>query len=144
MNPLRERRRVQLKFSEPSRTKQAFKNECDINQILAKYQKTQMLTHVNSHQGNYGDFSNATDYQTALNSVMAANEAFMGLSSTIRSRFNNNPASFIDFISDDQNYDEAFKLGILDPVKSQIYLESKKPKSSTSSKDSSNKPLNDD
>lgn len=139
-----ERRRLQKDFKKPSRTKQAFKAECDINNILAKYNKTNLITHVNRVQGNYGDFSNATDYQTALNAVMDANERFMGLPAQVRQKFNNNPASFIDFVSDDQNYDEALKLGLIAPEKAQAYLASKEAKETPPSSKAPKAPKNDD
>lgn len=142
------RRRVSLDFTgESSRTKQAFKDECDVNQILAKYNKTQQLNHVNSISGHYGDFTNATDYQTSLNAVMDANERFMGLSAQVRAKFNNNPAQFIDFMSNDQNYEEALNLGLLDSQKAQAYLEKKsQPQSQPTppKKGSPKSPQNDD
>ena len=39
--------RVQLVPDEKSLTKQMHKKECDINNILAKYQKTGAITHLN-------------------------------------------------------------------------------------------------
>lgn len=124
-------RRLQVSFEKPSRTKQAFKDECDVNNILKKYQKNHLITHVNSIQGSYGDFTNATDYQEALNSVMLANERFQGLPAHIRQQFNNDPASFIDFISDDQNYDKALQLGLLDKQKAETYLSQKAAKTAS-------------
>lgn len=131
-----QRKRVQIdcsKESHGSMTKQAFKDECDINKIVAKYHKTNQITHLNRVQGSYGDFSQVSDYQSALNAVMAAQDAFMGLSSKIRARFGNNPAEFLNFVSDDKNYEEALKLGLLDDEKKNIYLQklAEKQKSQT-------------
>ena len=50
------RKRYQEHKSEPqnttgeSLTQQQFKEECDVNHILAKYRKTNMITHLNKHQ----------------------------------------------------------------------------------------------
>ena len=74
-----------------SRTEQAHKSETDINRIMAKYEKTGLINHVNNYQGDYGDFTNAPDYQTALNSVLAANEMFATLPSKLRKQFGNDP-----------------------------------------------------
>ena len=38
------RNRVQKYFTEPSRTKQAFKQECDINHIMKKFKKLRVLS----------------------------------------------------------------------------------------------------
>lgn len=127
---LRKRPRVTLDFDlsiEPSKTQQQFLKECDVNEILKKYEKTQTLNHVNSIQGNFGDFSNVTDYQSSLNAVMAAHDSFMGLSADIRSKFGNDPGNLIQFLSDDKNYDQAYQLGLLDSQKAQAYLQSKNP-----------------
>jgi len=122
------RNRVTVDFTgEQSRTKQAFKEECDINNIVKKYQKTQAITHTNSIQGQYGDFSNVNDYHDALNSVMAANDRFMALPSSIRARFSNDPAELIKFVSNESNYDEAIQLGLIESSKAQAYLASKNP-----------------
>lgn len=95
-----------------SATQQQFKDECDVNNILAKYKKTNMLTHINRHQGNFGDWSNVEDYQTSLNKIIRARDAFESLPSELRSKFLNDPKNLIEFINDDKNNDEAIKLGL--------------------------------
>lgn len=107
------RRRVQQTFSKPSRTKQAMKEACDVNNILKKYQKTQLITHVNKINGQYGDFSEVLDFQSSLNALRSAEEAFLGLPSSIRKRFSNDPGELLAFLSDSSNKDEALKLGLL-------------------------------
>ena len=49
-----------------SLTQQQFQAECDVNTIMAKYRKTNMITHLNNRQGNYGDFTNAQGIKTHL------------------------------------------------------------------------------
>ena len=39
----------------PSMTKQSFKDECDINKIMAKFQKTGAIEHYAKHAPSYGD-----------------------------------------------------------------------------------------
>lgn len=96
-----------------SRTQQQFKKECDVNHILEKYKKTNMITHVNKSQGVYGNFADSTDYMTSLHKIQEANDSFMALSSTIRSKFENDPAKLIDYLKDPKNREEAQKLGML-------------------------------
>lgn len=125
-----QRKRVTVDFTnQESRTKQAFKSECDINNIIKKYNKTQTITHTNSIQGKYGDFSNVADYHDALNRVMDANEKFMGLPSEMRAKFKNDPAELIKFVSDDKNYDQAIELGLIETEKAEAYKRSKLPPS---------------
>ena len=49
-------------FVRPSRTQQSFRDECDINNILRKFNVTGELP-LGSVQPQYGDFSGITDYQ---------------------------------------------------------------------------------
>ena len=103
---------AKLVFVSPSRTKQSFRDECDINNILRKFNVTGQLP-VGSVQPEYGDFSGVTDYQSALNAVMAAQDSFFALPAKIRSRFDNDPALFVEFASDEANKDEMKALGLL-------------------------------
>ncbi len=105
--------RVQIHFKEKSLTKQAMKDECDINKIMAQMQKTGMTDHVNTHQGNYGDFTEVQDYQTSMNQVIAARDAFETLPAKVRARFRNSPAEFFEFVDDSENEDEMRELGLL-------------------------------
>jgi len=99
-------------FSKPSLTKQSFRDECDINTILKRFNVTGQLP-VGSVQPQYGDFSGVTDYQSALNAVMAAQDSFLALPAKLRARFDNDPALFVEFASDEANKDEMKALGLL-------------------------------
>ena len=57
-------------------TKQSFKDECDINNILKKYETTGALPSLILENPQYGDYSNVPAYQDALNIVMKAEEQF--------------------------------------------------------------------
>lgn len=107
-------RDVPKTFKKPSRAKQAFKNECDVNIILSKYMKTGVLSHVNGSAPRFGDFTNATDYQTSLNRILEANSAFEAMPAKIRARFANDPAQLIAFVSDPANRKEAEDLGLVE------------------------------
>lgn len=98
----------------PSRTKQSFAKACDINNIMKKYTRSGDFTHVATQMPQYGDFSNVDDYQTALNKIRAAQELFMELPAAVRSRVNNDPGQFLDFVSDVGNRDEMVQLGLIE------------------------------
>lgn len=98
-------------------TQQQFKAECDVNNILAKYKRTGMLTHIQKHQGNFGDFSSIEDYQTSLGKLMQAQQSFESLPSELRAKFENDPAKLIAYLSDDKNNAEAVKLGLKIEIK---------------------------
>jgi len=96
----------------PSRTKQASKDECDVNNIVKKYTQSGVLTHVRMSQPQYGDFTQVADYQTALNAVMQAQETFSQLPPKIRARFGNDPGQFLEFMEDPKNDAESRHLGL--------------------------------
>jgi len=103
---------AKLIFNKSSRTQQHFRDECDINTILERFNITGQLR-VGSVQPKYGDFSGITDYQSALNAVMAAQDSFLELPAKIRAKFDNDPALFVQFASDEANRDEMKTMGLL-------------------------------
>lgn len=107
------RRRVSLEFHDETLTKQEFKDSCDINNIIAKYQKTGVLEHVNRYQGDYCDVATELDYRAAQDILIKAEDAFNSLPSSIRDRFANDPANFLSFVENPDNRPEMAKLGLL-------------------------------
>lgn len=110
--PYDKHKRYPTKLEGPSKTQQHFKRECDINHLMAKYQKTGVIDHLNQYQGDYSDLTDVPDYQTALLKVQSAQTAFDSLPSSIRSKFQNDPAQFLDFVSNPDNIDEMIELGL--------------------------------
>lgn len=96
----------------PSRAKQSFAEECDINTIMAKYKKSGLINHVNKHQGNYGELPNSGDYQDSLNAIIMAKESFASLPAAIRNRFANNALEFLKFVENPDNRPEMINLGL--------------------------------
>ena len=95
-------------------TQQHFKDECDINNILRQFNVTGILPEA-PLSPRYGDFTGISDYHSALNQVIAAEDEFMALPAQIRSRFDNDPAKLIDFLEKSENKDEAIKLRLVNP-----------------------------
>lgn len=104
--------RVKQHTGEFSRTQQNLKDECDVNIIMKKYQKTGVLTHVREKAGQYGDFSEVPDYKAGIERIMAADALFAELPAKIRDRFSNDPSEFIEFASNPENLDEMRTLGL--------------------------------
>jgi phage internal scaffolding protein len=102
-----------LACEEPSLAQQHFKDECDINTILERFNITGMLPQA-PLSPRYGDFSGVGDYHTALNRVIAAQDEFEALPAQIRARFKNDPAQLIEFLSDENNRPEAEELGLVE------------------------------
>lgn len=98
-----------------TRTKQAFKNECDINRIMRKYTKTGVISQdsINRRQAIFTDVTEALDYQESANYILQADKAFMDLPANIRTRFGNDPGELLTFLQDNKNQAEAVTLGII-------------------------------
>lgn len=98
----------------PSRTKQSFVAECDINNILKQYKASGQLRHISAKaaQGAYQDLPDEVDFQASLNVVMQGQTAFASLTSKLRNRFHNDPAEFLEFMADPANQEEAIRLGL--------------------------------
>lgn len=105
-----------VKFSEPSMTQQHFKEECDVNNIIERYTATGMIPDylTKTSEGVYGDFSDVGDFVDMQNQIIAAKNSFAALPSEIRRRFNEDPAQLIAFVRDNNNYDEAVRLGLVE------------------------------
>lgn len=85
-----------------SRTKQANRNETDINLMIARYRKTGQVP-TNSREPKYGDFSEAITLEDAFQRVKEANESFMALPSRVRALAMNNPITLLEMLADEDD-----------------------------------------
>ncbi len=90
-------------------------DECDVNRIMARFEKTGLIEHVNEHQGQYGDYSEVQDYQSSLDQVMGAKAMFASLPADLRTMFDNDPGKFLDFATNPENAQEMREMGLLPP-----------------------------
>lgn len=108
---------------DPSRTKQEFKEEADVNYILDQYETTGIGPPIANREPIFGDFSDPalSNYQESLRVVAGAADLFERLPAKTRERFRNNPADLILFVQDKANAKEAVELGLIDfiPAKPQ-------------------------
>ena len=102
-----------LACEEPSLAQQHHKDECDINNILRQFNITGLLPE-SPLSPRYGDFSGISDYHTAMNRVIAAQDEFDALPAQIRARFDNDPAQLIEFLENSDNRSEAEELGLIE------------------------------
>lgn len=104
-----------ISFPAVGLTKQSMKDECDVNLILAKYQRTGVIDFINKHEPRYGNAS-PIDFQTAMNVVIEGKQMFADLPSSLRKRFGNSPEEFLFFVDNPANRDEAIRLGLITPA----------------------------
>ncbi len=106
--------RVQSHAVGKSLTKQSFRDETEINNILAKYAKTGLVDHVNKFgSAQYGDMPNQADFHEAMNLVTSAQAMFAELPAELRKDFGNDPAKFLEFVSDPESHDEMVEMGLI-------------------------------
>lgn len=104
---------LSIVFPENSRwTKQSFKDEADINTIMARYQATGEIPALNLVAPQYLD-ATGFDFQAMQEQVLEARALFGELPSVLRARFGNDPGAFLEYVADSSNHDEMRKLGLL-------------------------------
>jgi len=101
-----------LACPDPSLAQQNFKDESDINYIVRQFGLTGELP-GQAISPQYGDFTGVLDYHSAVNAVLAAQDEFMDLPAQMRARFDNDPSKLIDFLGNEENREEAIKLGLV-------------------------------
>ena len=74
----------------PSLAVQSMAEEADLNFLLKRFGVTGKMPDV-VRLPNYGDFSHITDFRSAMDAVLSAEDDFMELPADIRARFQNNP-----------------------------------------------------
>lgn len=112
-------------FTKPSLTVQAEKDNTDIKNILDRFTRTGTFGSVIPGRAParpmFGDFSDIPDFQTIQNQYARVSEYFDGLPSDLRYKFGNDPVKFSAWMSKEENYEEAVKLGLVEkravPVK---------------------------
>lgn len=105
------RRKVTFETTGQSMTRQSHAKECDINNIVYRFRKDGVITHLNKHGESYDDVSGA-DYRLWMNKLVSAREMFEELPSHVRNRFGNDPAAFLDFVQKPENAEEMVKIGL--------------------------------
>ncbi|QCQ84940.1 internal scaffolding protein [Blackfly microvirus SF02] len=101
----------------PSLTRQEFADECDINVLMAQYEKTGVINHFNRSEPQYLDLTDMPDdLQGTLQLVQDAEAAFMRLPAGVRKEFDNDPIGFVQFASDPSNLDQLREWGLAAPA----------------------------
>lgn len=101
--------------NDPGATKQEFREECDINTIMAQYTVTGVVP-ANVAAAQYGDFAEAPDYFRAQNILREAEAQFMSLPSAIRDEYKNNAGLFLEALHDEKNMSKFQEYGLLRAV----------------------------
>lgn len=100
-----------------SMTRQEFAEECDINVLMSRYEKTGMLPVNERAPPMYVDFSAVPDFQTGMQLMIDAEEAFMRLPAKVRKEFDNDPLRFVEYAQDGDNLEKLREWGLAEPEK---------------------------
>lgn len=107
--------RVRVSFSAGTEqvTKQEFKDECDINNILSQFRRTGIISHIMRQEPVYGELPEVGDFQASLALIDASEEAFSALPAAVRRFFDNDPARLLSALQDPSMRSQLEQLGVL-------------------------------
>ncbi|WNK14417.1 MAG: internal scaffolding protein [Microvirus sp.] len=112
-----------LSCPEETLTQQQFQDECDINNILAKFTQTGILPDIGP--GYYEDLADQGDYRQALHTLKAGNDAFAELPALTRKYFDNDPMNYMEFVQNSDNYEKGKELGIFNERVNNLQIQPK-------------------
>lgn len=95
-----------------SLTKQAFKEESDINNVVNRFVQTGDLPTLNDAEPNYG-YAPSYDFREAMEVVQNMQENFEEIPAEIRAKFGHNPAKFLEFVENPENTSKLAAMGLL-------------------------------
>ncbi|QCQ84636.1 internal scaffolding protein [Blackfly microvirus SF02] len=107
---------VDLACPDDGMTRQEFADECDINVLMATYERNGQLTHINAGSPQFLDVSDVPDLPRAIAVMEAAEKAFMTLPASVRREFDNSAVNFVDYAADRGNLDQMRKWGLAPPA----------------------------
>ena len=87
----------------------------DLNVLMKRFGITGKMPE-NPRVPMYGDFTEITDYRSALDAIRQANENFAEFPADVRARFNNDPQQLLEFMENPANRAEGERLGLLKVV----------------------------
>ncbi len=98
----------QVKKYTDGRTKQCFKNECDIVKIMARAEKAGTISHLEKYEGVYADYSDF-DFFEQTSKLTRGNQIFADLPAEVRREFDQSPAQFFAYVNDKKNKEDLRK-----------------------------------
>lgn len=109
--------RVCAPVDDDDETVQSFKEECDIRKIIARYDQTGVIQHVNKTVGEYLDLTggvhtSVNEYKTAMDLVTSSQQNFERLPAEVREKFNNDPGKFLEFATNPENVESMQEMGL--------------------------------
>lgn len=95
-------------------TKQSMADACDVNNILAQYQRTGVISHVNNAPPAFLDLPPVMDLQQAMTAMQDAEASFMALPAKVREEFSNDPVALLAAVQDPSQRARLIELGLIE------------------------------
>ncbi len=87
------------------RTKQCFKDDCDIDKIMHRFEVSGTISHLAKFEGVYADFSDF-DFHAQTTKLAEGETIFAALPAEIRREFSQSPAEFFAYVNDPENLED--------------------------------------
>lgn len=101
----------------PSRTRQEFAEECDVNVLMKRYERTGVLPQFGAERkAMYLDLASVPTFHEAMDVLVQAEYAFGRLPAAVRKEFDNDPGKFVAFAEDRKNLEQMRKWGLAPPA----------------------------
>lgn len=99
------------------KTKQEFRDECDINVLMERYEKSGVISNLNTASPRYLDLGDAShlDLMHAMQVLNEAEASFMSLPAKVRAEFDNDAMAFVEFAENPDNIDRMREFGLVKP-----------------------------
>lgn len=108
--------RVTAPHGDDGRVHASFQDACDVNKIVAKFQRTNVLTHTSRQRPRFADVYDAEGLLSSFGAVEAAREQFEGLPSGVRRAAGNDPVRFLEMLEDEDGAKVLGDAGLIDQV----------------------------
>lgn len=111
-------RRIEVVYEDdlPSMTRQEFAEECDINGIMKRYERTGMIPGNPNFVPQYLDLTvTPANLMDCMNQMIDADQAFMSLPATVRKEFDNDSMRFVEYASNPDNLGRMREWGLAPP-----------------------------
>lgn len=116
---VRERVPVYHPSGGPLKTKQAFRDDADVNVLISRWRVTGQLPTAPGTPA-YGDFSSGLDFHQAHNRVIQTMDAFAAQPAAVRRACRGDPAEFVAMCTDPARRGELEALGLVEPKKEKV------------------------
>lgn len=110
-------------LSTVSRTKQSFREESDINKIVARARSGAAVTHMARGIPRYMDVSEVGDYKGALDMLRSMDAFFAKLPAKVRLAFGNDPAELLDAVETTEGRRKLEELGLVSKIPDAVPFE---------------------